>query len=286
MTKYGPDFICIGSQKAGTSWLYENVLIHPDMFMPPEKEVNFFCPRSKLKINTIFRKLISRKERIDYLRRWNKAEKISTSWSGIQCLYWRFSWYLRYLYANHLPSQYSKLFLKLNGKKSGDISPTYAIFTEKQIKKLSKAAPQAKIIFLIRNPIERTWSHFKMETKNLNALSEDEILHRLQTRVTYFSYLSIYTAILKRWERFFPNQIRVWFYDQLNENPVQLFQEICEYLEITPTDIVITDKVFEGPHISMPKKAYSFLAFYFENEIKELHKIFNNQYTKRWMEKL
>lgn len=36
-----PDFFCIGAQKAGTSWLYHELLRHPDVRMPP-KELRWF----------------------------------------------------------------------------------------------------------------------------------------------------------------------------------------------------------------------------------------------------
>src|ERR1700751_2421716 len=38
----GPDFICIGAQKAGTGWLYEQLRHHPDFWMPPLKELHYF----------------------------------------------------------------------------------------------------------------------------------------------------------------------------------------------------------------------------------------------------
>ena len=38
----GPDFICIGLQKAGSRWLYEQLREHPDFWMPPIKELRFF----------------------------------------------------------------------------------------------------------------------------------------------------------------------------------------------------------------------------------------------------
>src|SRR2546423_15689927 len=38
----GPDFICIGAQKAGTGWLYEQLRNHPDFWMPPMKELHYF----------------------------------------------------------------------------------------------------------------------------------------------------------------------------------------------------------------------------------------------------
>jgi hypothetical protein len=37
-----PDFLCIGAQKAGTTWLYENLKLHPQIFMPGRKELNYF----------------------------------------------------------------------------------------------------------------------------------------------------------------------------------------------------------------------------------------------------
>src|SRR3954464_10472524 len=38
----GPDFFCVGAQKAGTGWLYEQLHAHPDFWMPPLKELHYF----------------------------------------------------------------------------------------------------------------------------------------------------------------------------------------------------------------------------------------------------
>jgi hypothetical protein len=37
-----PKFICIGAQRAGTTWLHECLNEHPDVYVPPEKELHFF----------------------------------------------------------------------------------------------------------------------------------------------------------------------------------------------------------------------------------------------------
>jgi hypothetical protein len=37
-----PDFLGIGAQKAGTTWLYENLRQHPELFLSEEKELHFF----------------------------------------------------------------------------------------------------------------------------------------------------------------------------------------------------------------------------------------------------
>jgi hypothetical protein len=36
-----PDFICVGAQKAGTTWFYEQISRHPQVFMRT-KEIDFF----------------------------------------------------------------------------------------------------------------------------------------------------------------------------------------------------------------------------------------------------
>lgn len=37
-----PDFLGIGFMKCGTTWLYENLRLHPDIFMSDEKEIRYF----------------------------------------------------------------------------------------------------------------------------------------------------------------------------------------------------------------------------------------------------
>src|SRR5687768_12439013 len=38
----GPDVIGIGMQKAGTGWLYDQLQLHPECWMPPVKELHYF----------------------------------------------------------------------------------------------------------------------------------------------------------------------------------------------------------------------------------------------------
>lgn len=38
----GPDFLCIGAQKSGTTWLYKMLTIHPEVEFPVRKEIHFW----------------------------------------------------------------------------------------------------------------------------------------------------------------------------------------------------------------------------------------------------
>ncbi|MGI9569745.1 MAG: hypothetical protein ACR2PH_08415, partial [Desulfobulbia bacterium] len=37
-----PDFIAIGPPKTGTTWIYKNLEAHPEVWMPPDKEIRHF----------------------------------------------------------------------------------------------------------------------------------------------------------------------------------------------------------------------------------------------------
>ena len=50
--KNAPDFLGVGMQKAGTSWLYEQLRNHPDAWLPKRKELHFFDALSKDDWNT------------------------------------------------------------------------------------------------------------------------------------------------------------------------------------------------------------------------------------------
>src|SRR5687767_2912048 len=38
----GPDFLCIGAQKAATGWLYDQLSWHPQVWVGPLKELHVF----------------------------------------------------------------------------------------------------------------------------------------------------------------------------------------------------------------------------------------------------
>src|SRR5438046_9791001 len=44
-----PDFLCVGAQKAGTSWLYRQLEPHPDFWMPPVKELHYLNQLNRAK---------------------------------------------------------------------------------------------------------------------------------------------------------------------------------------------------------------------------------------------
>ncbi len=273
---YGPDFICIGAQKSCTSWLHWNLLFHPETSMPPEKEINYFCCEPS-----------TWRERYTRLMKAKKNEFPMNEIFPMESF--PFTWYEHFLFTPHTAENYCKLFPKPLGKISGDLSPTYCLLPPQYIEALSKKLPDVKIIYLLRNPIDRTWSQFRMMKKNfLLTHSEDsEIIHYIKNEGCLDH--SRYTSILNVWELYFPGRVKVWFYDQICKNPKKIFKEICAYLNISPqTNFLynkIKSKVFEGSSIPMPINVEKYLSTEFQEELISLHQHFNNIYTKQWLNK-
>ena len=45
-----PDFLGIGAQKAGTKWLYDQLIPHPQVYLTPIKEIHYWDVYRKLKL--------------------------------------------------------------------------------------------------------------------------------------------------------------------------------------------------------------------------------------------
>lgn len=109
-----PDFLGIGAQKAGTTWLHENLCHHPDLYLPEPKELHYFD--------------------------------------------WGFHRSLRH---------YSDIFKRGCNRVKGEITPGYSIIPVERMRFIRTIMPDVRLIFLMRNPIDRAWSQALMNLVKL-----------------------------------------------------------------------------------------------------------------------
>lgn len=284
--KDGPDFICIGAQKAGTTWLHHHLNCHPQTAMPPMKEVNFFYHLNFREKKTRLNKWLNP---FKWRETWLMDKNNGDTRSPNQWLVYYLRWYKHYIFASRTVPQYLKLFPKVSGKQSGDVSPSYADLHESIIEQLSQHLPNTKIIYLLRNPIERSWSQFRMKSINLikNKVIDNKLVQQIRVSSNMFGH-SYYSKMLDRWERFFPGRVHVFFYDQIVENPHGLLSNICDYLGLdTATNNFKTDpneRIFQGPTYEIPYPIHQLLIERLQPEIEILHQRFGNAYTQKWLE--
>jgi hypothetical protein len=253
-----PDFLCIGAQKAGTSWLYAQLTSHPDFWMPPLKEIKYFdqMSRSRHPDRLERSKLPMRDERD---RRFREAmENLCTM--------------------PHLDlERYAQLFAPKASLLSGDISPGYSTVPDEIVERIVEYWPHLKIIFLARDPVERAWSDLSMKVRlggidSFDATNTDEVMRNLlRPDVILRSYPS---KIVARWRRYVhPDLFRIYFFDDLERDPAEMRSAIICFLGGDPNKpsrgVKVNHKINEGTKkLPFSDEVRSHVVCFFEKELK------------------
>ncbi len=277
-------FISGGVSKSGTTWLYKMLQQHPEVKMPIMKEIRYFTIQDTMGKITLWQKLFSKHWAI--LAERNKI-KNSIKYSGVlNKLRW-----VKYFLSPWNDSWYRSLFSK--DKCSGDLTPSYAMLSEKTIQSIKKMNSNTKIIIGLRNPIDRTWSHIKMRlthSEGKKSIREvDESLIEQWIYNPYYFESNNYSAILNKWKKYFDNeQILIYYYDELKERPQQLFNKICDFLEIKAIEIEnINEVVFKGGQEELPLKYKKMIVeSQAQHNIETFAKEFSNKYSLKWLDEL
>lgn len=232
-----PDFICIGAQKAGTTWLYENLKQHPEIMLNETKELHYFDK--------------------EYL------------WKPL-------SWY-----SSHFENNIKNI--------SGDITPCYDALHPTMIRYMHKIMPNVKIIFGIRNPIDRALSHAIMELIKNKDVQVDEIQanqfidhFHTQRSLLYGDYVSN----LNKYREYFTNKnIYIYNYDDIARHPKKLLKGIFKFLsveeninwDLLPYNMIVAP----NPKYNLQEICYSELLKIYCPKMDEYKKVFG-QIANSW----
>ena len=192
-----PNFFIIGAYKSGTTSLYHYLREHPEIFMSPIKEPNFFAHQKIAEI------LIKKG------RGPNVIDNIST---------------------------YAELFSEVTHQKAiGEASPLYlsSPFAAQRIK---DTIPDAKLIAILRNPAEAFYSNHQMHVRLGNRTIDEfknklsEVKKRIRSGKTvglmYYEQLKVYYNLFE------PSKIRIYLFEDLIQNSKGLIGDILRFLEV------------------------------------------------------
>jgi len=213
-----PTFLCIGTQRSGTTWLYRALARSPGWWMPPFKELNFFAeggPDSNLVdklqyfhhiIGDQLRKGPLHKDELRWFAALTTAQSPDLGW-------------------------YRMLFSPAGQRLTGDLSPAYCLLDEPGVRRVHAALPGTKIVLLLRHPVERADSQaglLQAWKRWPEDISEDDLLERLTDPSNGYGDAA---AILARWEAVYgTGKVGVFFYDHLKRNPLGTFAQITAFL--------------------------------------------------------
>lgn len=279
-----PDFICIGAQKAGTSWLYSNLAKHPEFSLLPIKEFHYFDrERSYPSPNTLAKtSAIKRLRSRTYRKRCAMRIRNSLRSKNFK----QACWWARYSLLNYSDSWYLSLFESERGI-TGDVTPSYSILDEKDVERMHSTIPSAKIVFLIRNPIDRAWSMFRFREQFGHELDLQDIkafrsfIHSPQQELR-----SDYTRTIDLFSRHYNSgSILIGFYDAISRDPQGLLSEIVNHLGANSSaDTGVLRKVFnQSKPVGIPTEFYSELKDKYRNDIRELASRYGS-YATEWQQ--
>lgn len=217
-----PDFLIIGPQRTGTTWLHTNLKRNSRIFMSTPKEIHYFSileGSAPKKLNNSFHPDISY-----YLKFFNNHEK-----------------------------SFSKRVVKFFTQKiktnrvimRGESSATYALIGKKVINDILILNPNIKIIMLVRNPIERVWSHLKLEMiqnsqinysknnkyQNVSEIPDNDVLDFINKKPVIQN--SFFSKIIDKWSSIIDKEnLFVGNFKDIENCPVNLLNEIHNFLDL------------------------------------------------------
>jgi hypothetical protein len=203
-----PTFFVLGAARCGTTSLHYWLAQHPDIAMSAIKEPNHFLFRPGP--------------------------------GGSQpCIADD-----RRLLAKSVPDRtaYERLFPSGGVRAAGDASPLY-LYTRETPGLLADAVPDARLVAVVREPVDRAWSHFVYVNDELGDAAPQEFARAVRSELplgyepyrtgTHFVRLSRYAEQLQRYLAVFPREhLLVLPYDVLVREPATALRQVCTLLGV------------------------------------------------------
>ena len=159
-------------------------------------------------------------------------------------------------YKSFFPTKFTKnKIIKKYGKfLTYDVTPGY--FQNLWcIKRMCKTLPDVKLILVLRNPVDRTYSHYQSSTKrgmktkipfrdllDIDLKTYEQIKNDDNEYLNFIlnSYIgpSIYVRLVKEWLKYFRlEQLLIFSTEELAKNPREVFSRIFGFLNIKEEEI-------------------------------------------------
>ncbi len=211
-----PNFFLIGAAKCGTTSVAQYLDQHPDIFVSKPKEPNFFAfePNSKPTCNGP---------------------------ANSEQLYEQL---LKYSVTS--PTVYDELFAPVQTERAvGEASVRY-LYETHTATRIAEYAPHAKLIAILRDPVDRLHSHYHMNVRQHlepeglagSLAAEDERVQKGWGWDWHYRRVGMYAEQLERFYACFDrSQLLVLFHADLQKRTLETMQEIFKHLEVS-TDFV------------------------------------------------
>ena len=278
-----PNFLIIGAQKAGTTWLHRNLQSHRQIWMPKEKELHYFDEKVKNESSLLSR--LGGKRTMD--QRWRRQIRRQVARYGKHLSLRSVLWDINYFLRPYSDEWYASLFEQGKGKITGEATPDYSIVERDAIAHVRQIMPEAKIVFMMRNPIERAWSQALMDSslgQDPEGMTKEALLQQLDSKRSRL--LSDYMRTLDNWGSFYPEeQIFIGFLEDVHFYPNRLLKRLYRFLGVDPSPKnyqVIKRKIHSRDVKKIPTRLATHLAHTYHDDLVRLDERFGG-YASFWL---
>lgn len=203
-----PNFLVIGAGRAGTTSIYHYLRQHPQVYMSPIKETNFFA----------------------YIcADWDDRELERIGWSS--------------KYPVRSLDAYQTLFGQVRGERAvGEVSPHY-LANPRTAGCIRRYLPSVRLVAILRHPVDRAYSSFLFHTRDgrerrtFERAIEEELAGVRREMLGYgqLHYLRLgrYHELLQPYyELFAREQIAIFLFSELQRDPAAFMKEVFQLLEV------------------------------------------------------
>ena len=198
-----PNFLIVGAAKCGTTSVYHYLRQHPQVYMSPIKETNFFAYEKGT-------------ERTDSAARFPIRSR----------------------------EEYVALFRDASREIAvGEASPRYLVHPQ-AAERIHSLIPEAKIIAILRNPIDRAYSAYSMRLRDgkeprsfAEAVREEEsgcLRENLEWGQNHYLEEGDYVNQLRPYlQRFDRKHIAIYLFEDLEKDPIGFMREVYQFLDVS-----------------------------------------------------
>ncbi|TMV82830.1 sulfotransferase [Thioclava sp. BHET1] len=294
MTGQATVLLGVGATKAGTTWLYRYLSGRDDCHFRSVKELHFFDALDHG----------SQQRQIDQLSR--RSAGFSAALAGRNsadaALHVRLADHQEMIAVHEASraeaatgiARYRDYLLRDAGtaRLVGDITPAYSLLSEARLADMARLTPMVRMVYLMRDPVERLWSQIRMHVVRSGAAAEDmaakaaHVLGRI-TRKDALPDLTArgdYAGALEKLRRAVPaGQLLVEFSERLfSEEGVR---RLCGFLGLGFRPAATESRVHEGVRLAMTEDQRRAAAAYLAPQYDYVNRTFG-PLPERWQASL
>jgi sulfotransferase family protein len=117
----------------------------------------------------------------------------------------------------------------------GEITPAYAILPPHVVEEIARTFPNLKLIYLLRNPIDRAWSSALMAMQRaelqIDEVSDQWFIDHFESRGSRAR--GDYETCIRNWRAVFPSdRLELIPYEEIRTRPFDIYLRCCAHLGV------------------------------------------------------